>query len=167
MAISRVKKEELVSGMTTMVRDAGSVVFVKFQGLKVNDANELRKKLQAENVGLTVTKKTLLKRALEANNVAGELPALDGAVAIAYGKDLLSPAREVHAFYKTHKDELSIIGGVFEGKYMNAAEMSVIATIPSRETLIAQILMLIQSPIRGFAVAVSEIAKTKRNHKLT
>lgn len=161
MAISRAKKEELVSGMTSMVRDAGSVVFVKFQGLKVNDANELRKKLQAENVGLTVTKKTLLKRVLEANGVTGVLPALDGAVAIAYGTDLLAPAREVHAFSKTHKDELSIIGGVFEGKYMTGTEMSAIATIPSRETLIAQILMLIQSPIRGFAVAVSEIAKQK------
>lgn len=161
MAISRAKKGELVSGITTMVRDAGSVVFVKFKGLKVNNANELRKKLQTESVGFTVTKKTLLKRALEANKVSGVLPELDGAVAIAYGKDLLIPAREVHAFYKTHKDELSIIGGVFEGKYMTATEMSAIATIPSRETLIAQILMLIQSPISGFAVAVSEIAKQK------
>jgi len=161
MAISRAKKSELVSGITTMVRDAGSVVFVKFQGLKVNHANELRKKLQVESVGLTVTKKTLLKRALDANNVSGVQPELAGAVAIAYGKDLLIPAREVHAFYKTHKDELSIIGGVFEGKYMTASEMSAIATIPSRETLIAQILMLIQSPISGLAVAVSEIAKQK------
>lgn len=161
MAISRAKKEELVEGMTTMVRDAKSVVFVKFKGLKVNDANELRKKLTSEKIGLTVTKKTLLKRALEANSVAGELPELEGAVAIVYGEDLLAPAREVHAFYKTHKDELSIIGGVFEGKYMSGLEMSAIATIPSRETLIAQIIMLMQSPIRGFTVAVSEIAKKK------
>lgn len=161
MPISRAKKEQLVESATGSIKNASSVVFVKFQGLKVNDANELRKKLKAENVGLTVTKKTLLKRALTATNVAGEMPELDGAVAIAYGTDLLAPAREVHAFAKTHKNELAIIGGVFEGKYMNAAEMSAIATIPSRETLIAQIIMLIQSPLRGFAVAVSEIAKKK------
>lgn len=161
MAISRAKKVELVENVTTKVRDAGSVVFVKFKGLRVNDANELRKKLKAEKVDFTVTKKTLLKRALEANGVSGAQPELEGAIAIAYGKDLLAPAREVHAFYKTHKDELSIVGGVFEGKYMNAAEMSAIATIPSRETLIAQILILIQSPIVSFTVAVSEIAKKK------
>lgn len=161
MAISRAKKDTLVGELTSKVRDSKSIVFVKFKGLKVNDSNELRKKLKSENVGLTVIKKTLLKRALGANNVLGELPELEGAVAIAYGEDLLAPAREVHAFYKTHKDELSIIGGVFEGKYMSGTEMSAIATIPSRETLIAQILMLIQSPIRGFTVAVSEIAKKK------
>lgn len=161
MAISRAKKGELVDEITSKVRDSKSVVFVKFKGLKVNDANEFRKKLQSEKIGFSVTKKTLLKRALGANNVLGDSPELEGAVAIAYGEDLLAPAREVHAFYKTHKDEISIVGGVFEGKYMNAAEMSAIATIPSRETLIAQIIMLMQSPLRGFTVAVSEIAKKK------
>ena len=161
MAISKAKKVELVSAFSEKLKGAQSVVFVKTKGLRVNDANELRKTLTSFSIGLTVTKKTLLKRALDAQKVTGEQPALDGEVAIAYGADLLAPAREVYAFQKTHKDEVSILGGVFEGRYMNASEMMSIATIPSRETLIAQILNLIQSPIRGFTVAVSEIAKQK------
>lgn len=161
MAISKAKKVELVQAFSEKLKGAQSVVFVKTKGLRVNDANELRKSLTSFSIGLTVTKKTLLKRALDAQKVTGEQPDLDGEVAIAYGADLLAPAREVYAFQKTHKDEISILGGVFEGRYMNASEMMSIATIPSRETLIAQILNLIQSPIRGFAVAVSEIAKQK------
>ncbi len=161
MAITKAKKVELVQDFSQKVAQAKSVVFVKTKGLTVNDSNELRKKLTEEKIGMTVTKKTLLKRVLNAQQIAGDMPSLDGEVAMVYGADLLAPARESYAFYKTHKESFSILGGVFEGKYMNAAEMSAIATIPSRETLIAQVLMLIQSPIRGFTVAVSEIAKQK------
>lgn len=163
MAISRQKKVELVSSFTDMVQAAKSVVFVKFRGLKVNDANVLRKTLTRNNVGLTVTKKTLLKRALEANKVEGELPALEGEIAIAYGEDLLSPAREVYAFQKIHKDALAIVGGVFEGKYMNAAEMTAVATIPPKETLIGMFANVINSPIQRFAVALSQVASKKGN----
>lgn len=163
MAISRQKKVELVSSFTEMVQAAKSVVFVKFRGLKVNDANVLRKALTHNGVGLTVTKKTLLKRALEANKIEGELPALDGEVAIAYGTDLLAPAREVFTFQKLHKDALAIVGGVFEGKYMNASQMLAIATIPPREVLIGMFANVINSPIQRFAVALSEVAKKKGN----
>jgi len=163
MAITKAKKVELVQGFSEKLASAQSVVFVKTRGLRVNDANELRKKLKLEGIGMTVTKKTLLKRALDAHKVTGDMPALDGEIAMVYGADLLAPARESYAFYKTHKDVFSILGGVFEGRYMNAAEMSAIATIPSRDTLLAQIIMLMQSPLSGFAVAVSEIAKQKES----
>jgi large subunit ribosomal protein L10 len=161
MPITLDKKKSLVSGLENSLKGAKSVVFVKFDKLTVADVNSLRRGLQKESVGYVVAKKTLLKRALGVGGITGELPEMPGQVAIAYGEDLLAPAREVLAFQKTHKDNISIIGGVFEGKYMNQEEMMSIATIPPLQTLRAMFVNIINSPIQRFAVALDQIAAAK------
>ena len=161
MALKKEKKVEIVTDLEKSLKGTKSVVFVKFDKLKVAEANKLRRSLQKENIGYFVSKKTLLKRALLGEKITGELPELHGQVAIAYSDDLIAPAREVYAFQKTHKDNISIVGGVFEGKYMNALEMLSIATIPPLQTLRAMFVNLINSPIQRFAVVVNAIAEKK------
>jgi len=161
MPITLEKKKKLVAGLEESLKDANSVVFVKFDKLKVADVNTLRRNLQANNVGYVVAKKTLLKRALGSHGVEGELPEMPGQIAIAYSEDLLAGAREVFAFQKTHKDNISIVGGVFEGKYMDSASMMSIATIPPLQTLRGMFVNLINSPIQRFAVVLDQIAQTK------
>lgn len=161
MSITLAKKKELVSGLEKSLKGAGSVVFVKFNKLMVADANNLRRKLQGQEVGYTVAKKTLLKRALDAQKIEGKLPEIPGQIAIAYGEDLITPSREVFNFAKEHKDNIEIVGGVFERKYMNASEMMSIATIPPMQTLRAMFVNLINSPIQRFAVALNAIAEKK------
>ena len=102
----------------------------------------------------------LLKRALD-GKASGEIPTLAGEVAIAYSKDTTASPREIYNFQKTHKGILSILGGIFEGKFVNAEKMTEIAMIPSREILYAQFVNLINSPIQRFAVVLDQIA----NHK--
>src|SRR3970282_684602 len=130
---------------------AVSVVFVNFRGLNVADATELRRKLRSLDIGYTVSKKTLLKRALSAKNFEGEIPSLEGEIAVAYpskeGIDELAPAREVYRFHHDHKDAIRLAGGVFDGKYMDAKAMLSLATIPGRDVLIGQFVSLINSPI--------------------
>jgi large subunit ribosomal protein L10 len=159
MPITLDKKKELVVSLEKALKGANSVVFVKFDKLQVADVNTLRRSLQAEKVGYQVAKKTLLKRALTTQGVTGELPEIGGQVAIAFGEDLLAPAREVFNFQKKHKDNISIIGGVFEGKYMNASEMMSIANIPPLQVLRGMFVNLINSPIQRFAVVVNAIAE--------
>jgi large subunit ribosomal protein L10 len=159
MPITLDKKKELVVSLEKALKGANSVVFVKFDKLQVADVNTLRRSLQAEKVGYQVAKKTLLKRALTTQGVTGELPEIGGQVAIAFGEDLLAPAREVFNFQKKHKDNISIIGGVFEGKYMNASEMMSIANIPALQVLRGMFVNLINSPIQRFAVVVNAIAE--------
>ena len=161
MAISKDKKISLISEVSVKVRDAQSIVFVGFKKLSVKETIELRRTLRSENVGFTVLKKTLLKRVLEEQNNTGEYPELPGEVAIAYSTDLLSPARLVHEFSKTHKEQIVILGGVFEGKYMDREQMTGIATIPPREVLLSQIAYLLKSPIQRLAIGINEVAKTK------
>jgi len=161
MPITLQKKKELVASLDKSLKGANSVVFVKFDKLKVDDANTLRRILQSQDVGYQVAKKTLLKRALATHKFTGDLPEIPGQVAIAYGADLLAGAREVYGFQQKHKDNISIVGGIFEGKYMNAMEMMSIATIPPLQTLRGMFVNLINSPIQRFAVVLDQIAQTK------
>lgn len=161
MPITLNKKKELVAGLEKSIKGAGSVVFVKFDKLTVMDANELRRSLQSNEVGYVVAKKTLLKRALEASKKEGDLPEMPGQVAIAYGQDLLAPSREVFNFAKSHKENVEIIGGIFEDKYMNASEMMSIATIPPLQILRGMFVNLINSPIQKLAIALDQIAEAK------
>jgi large subunit ribosomal protein L10 len=161
MPITLDKKKELVAGLEKSLKGANSIVFVKFNKLTVSDVNALRRGLQEEKVGYMVSKKSLLKRAMDAQGYTGEMPEMLGQTAIAFSEDLLASAREVFAFAKTHKENVEIIGGVFEGKYMNASEMLSIATIPPLQTLRGMFVNLINSPIQRFAVVLDQIALAK------
>lgn len=154
------KKEEMIKELSTALKTAPSVVFVNFHGMNVADETVLRTDLRNQGVSYKVSRKTLLKRVL--NGVAtGEMPALTGEVAIAYSADQIAPSREVFNFQKTHKGVLSILGGIFDGKFVDGAYMTEIATIPTREVLLSKVAFLLQSPMQRLAIAVNEVAKTK------
>ncbi len=155
------KKEEMVKELEKAVKDSGTVVFVNFHGLKVSDETILRRDLRNQGVNYKVSRKTLLKRALN-GKAAGELPELSGEVAIAYSADQIAGAREIYNFQKNHKGILNILGGIFDGKFIDSVKMTEIAMIPSREVLYAQFVNLINSPIQCFAVVLNQIANSKK-----
>lgn len=159
MAITRQKKEEIVEKIRQGVKDAKTIVFAKFKGLTVAEQNELRKALRAQAVGYTVAKKSLLKRGLDSANFAGEMPALEGEIAVAYGQDELAPARELATFVKKFAEHLAFAGGVFEGTYVSKDEIAAIAAIPGLEALRAQFVQLINSPLQRFAVVLNAKAE--------
>ncbi|MDD5050892.1 MAG: 50S ribosomal protein L10 [Candidatus Pacebacteria bacterium] len=161
MPITKAKKKEILTKLEKSVKDSQSLVFVNFHGMTVANVTELRKKLTKEGIGYTVAKKTLMRKALETAGIAGELPVLNGEVAIAYGADAIAPAREILVFQKKFDKKLSMLGGVFEKRYMNQSEIMGIATIPGREQLLGMFVNVINSPIQGFVVALDAIAKKK------
>jgi large subunit ribosomal protein L10 len=117
--------------------------------------------LKDENVGLFVAKKSWMVKAFEGSKATGVMPDLDGEVALAYGDDIVAPAREIYAFQKEYKDAIKIIGGVFEGVFTDAAHMVSIAAIPPQKTLYAMFVNVINSPIQGLVIGLDEIAKKK------
>jgi large subunit ribosomal protein L10 len=161
MAITRAKKEETVAKLEGALKTAKTLVFAKFKGLTVAEQNEMRKALRAQNVGYSVAKKTLIKRALANAGYEGALPELEGEIALVSGDDELAPARETAVFVKKFGDHLSFAGGVFGGKYVGRDEIVSIAAIPGMETLRAMFAQVINSPRQRFAVVLSEVAKTK------
>ncbi len=161
MARTKVQKKEILEKLEVIVKDAKSIVFVNFHGLNVAHTTQVRRKLKSEKVGFFVSKKSLTRKALEGMKFAGTLPELVGEVGVAYGADLIAPAREVYEFQKKHKGNIAILGGVFEGKFMSKEEMLGIALIPSQKTLQAMFVNVINSPIQGFVMALDQIAKKK------
>jgi large subunit ribosomal protein L10 len=160
MPLLKSKKEEIIKDLSNVMDDSSSVVFVNYHGLKATQETALRRDLRDQGVSYRVSRKTLLKRAMQEKGY-GDLPSLDGEVAIAYSKDATAPAREIYNFQKTHKGMMNILGGVFEGKYVDGPRMMEIAMIPSREVLLSKIAFLFKAPIQKLAIGLSEVAKKK------
>lgn len=161
MPISKGKKTEIIGKVSDVLKDSKSVVFFNFKKFSVKNTIEMRRALRESKVGYMVAKKTLAKRAFDEAKIAGEMPVIVGETAMAYSADLIAPAREVFNFQKKYKENLAIVGGIFDGKYMSKEEMMAIALIPSQQTLYAQFVNVINSPIQGLVVALDAIAKKK------
>ena len=161
MPITKTKKDEIFGKIKDAAKVAKSIVFVKFNGLPVADTTAMRKELREKNIKYYVAKKTITAKALDEGKFEGALPELPGEIALAWGDDLIAPAREVYAFAKIYPEKVSIVGGVFEGKFMAQSEMMEIATIPGMQTLYAQFVNVINSPIQKLVVALDAIAAKK------
>jgi len=158
MAVSKQKKSEVLEKLKKVVNDSVSMVFVNFHGLPVSDASKIRRALREKNVGYTVAKKTLTRKALESQKIDGEMPEMPGELGIVFGSDLLDPAREIYEFQKKLDKKIQIVGGVFEGRFMNQSEMISVAQIPGLHTLHAQFVNLINSPIQRLVIGLNAIA---------
>lgn len=129
MAITKAKKEEILTRLTEIKNEADSIVFVHFSGLPVKDSTLMRTALRKEGVGLFVAKKTLMKRVFD-GSYEGTMPELDGEIAVAYSADAIAPAQNIKEFTAKYKDNLSIVGGIFQGVFKTQEEMIEIASIP-------------------------------------
>lgn len=161
MPRTKADKSEIIEKVKKIADEAKTLVFVNFHGIRVADATKIRRKLKSEDVGLFVAKKSLTRKAFEGSKVTGTMPPLDGEVALAYGADIIAPARLIYAFQKEYKDAIKIIGGVFEGAFADAAHMMSIAAIPPQKTLYAMFANVINSPIQGLVIGLDQIAKKK------
>ncbi len=161
MAITKAKKQEVIAKVTDALADASSVVFARFNKLSVADTSAMRKKMKEEGVGYYVAKKTLIRLALADKGYEGTLPELPGEIAMVWSADATAPARTVFEHGKKHKGAISIVGGVFEGSYADAAKMTAIATIPPLPVLRGMFVNVINSPIQSLVIALDAVAKKK------
>ncbi len=124
------------------------LVFTTFTGLKVSDDQALRRSLKQAKVSYVAVKKTLLKKALEQAGLSVEVATSVGNLSLATSDESLVAAKEVFAFSKKNEG-LQIVGGIFEGKYLSAAEVKVLATVPSRTELYGQLVGVLSNPLRN------------------
>jgi large subunit ribosomal protein L10 len=160
MAITKNKKKEILDKLKSVI-DKKSVVFLNFHGLPVTESSEIRKELRGKDVSYFVAKKTLIKKAFEESKVDGQMPQLDGEVAIVYGDDETTSPREIFAYQKKFSGKVNMLGGVFDNKFLNKSEIEEIALIPSLHVLRGMFVNVINSPIQGFAMAIKAIADKK------
>ena len=152
-------KKPVVEEISEKIKDAQAVVLVDHRGLTVAQDTELRKKLRAEGVTYKVYKNTMMNFAFQGTDFEQLKDLLNGPSAMAVSAtDPAAPARVLYEFAKKAK-ALEIKGGVIEGKFYDAAAMTDIATIPSKEVLLSRLLGSMQSPITNFARVIKQIAE--------
>lgn len=160
MAITKAKKQDILAKLDGVKNDSDSIVFVKFNGMTVNDTTAMRADLRQQGIGFFVAKKTLMKRAFD-GTFEGEMPELEGEIAVAYSADPMAPAQKIKEFTAKYKDNLAIAGGVFQGVYKDSAEMTEIASIPGIQVLRGMFVNVINSPIQGLVLGLNAIADKK------
>ncbi len=160
MAITKDKKKSILEKLDG-IKNSESIVFVNFKGLPVSETTAMRRDLSKSDVAYYVAKKTLVKKAFAEAGIDGDMPNLEGELAVVYGNDATGPAREIFAFQKKYDGKISILGGIFEHKFMDKVQMEEVAKIPSMHVLRGMFVNVINSPIQGFAMAIKAIADKK------
>ena len=152
-------KQPIVAEISELLDGAQSVVLADYRGLTVEQDTALRKQLREAGVTYKVYKNTMLNFAAKGTDFESLSPHLEGPTAIAVSKeDATAPARILFNFAKS-ADALELKAGVVEGTYYDQDGIKVIATVPSREELLAKFLGSIQSPITNFARVIKQIAE--------
>jgi len=153
-------KKLVVEEIQSKIATSSSTVVVEYRGLSVAQLTTLRRKLRAENIEFKVYKNSMSQRAAEASGYSDLAATLSGPNAMAFSEDAVAPARVLAEFAKKNK-ALIIKSGVIEGRVVDAAGLSTIATLPNRDGMISMLLGMFQSPVRNFAYALQQIADQK------
>ncbi|MDR5660018.1 50S ribosomal protein L10 [Serpentinicella sp. ANB-PHB4] len=156
-------KKQAVEEITEKLQKSAAAVIVDYRGLKVEQLTELRKKFREEGLEYKVYKNTLMRMAAKNANMDEMVEGLVGpnAVVLSYD-DPVAPARIANEFAKQNKD-LELKFGVVEGTFYGEEKLKDLASIPSREVLIAKLLGSLKAPVSNFAYLVKAIADSKES----
>src|SRR3989338_1507821 len=163
MAKTKAQKSEIISKMEKAFKNASSADLVHFTKISVAEKPALRRSFGTDGISYTVAKKTLIRRALDKMGLEHKDMPLEGEVAIAYdsqkaGDPTVAARRVIEFVKKLGAEKLSILGGIFEGRFVGQNEMREIATIPTLQSLRGMFVNVISSPMRGLVIALSAIA---------
>lgn len=160
MSLQRSEKEAVISEVSRLVAKAQTLVLAEYRGITVADMTKLRVQARSNGVRLSVLKNTLARRAVAGSAfdvVAGQMT---GPLIYGFSEDAVAAAKVVAEFAKTN-DKLVIRAGAFAGKALDVNGVKQLASIPSKEVLLAQLCGLLMSPISRTAVVLSALAAKK------
>lgn len=173
--LTRAQKSQIIDELTEKTKASKSVLMVDFSGLKVSEANELRKSLREAGIEMKAAKKTLVQRILKNAGINDfnvfQFPA---SIALIFSSEEgMVASKSVYEFSKKLKDRaFKILGGFMDGRFINAEMVVTLAKLPSREVLLSQLLYVLnsmpralvgvlQGNLRKLVFALDAIAKTK------
>jgi large subunit ribosomal protein L10 len=151
--MKKAEKEQLVTELRDKLKSAQSLYYTDFTGLNVKRMTELRRRLKRAGVDYVVIKNTLALRAVNESGLVGEK--LKGPTGLVVGKDPVAAARVLTEFAKEFEDRPSMKGGLLQGKAINNAQVKRMASLPSREQMLADLAASMQSPMAAFVGALS------------
>lgn len=154
--MNRTEKQQAVEQMHEAWSKAKAGIVAHYRGLTVEQLSGLRRALREGDATFKVVKNTLAKRALEQTPFSVVEGLLTGPTAIIYGEDPVGMAKAVSEFAKSN-EALAIQGGVLDGKLIDQAAITALASLPPREVLLARVLAGINAPISSFVRTLAEV----------
>jgi large subunit ribosomal protein L10 len=153
------EKEALVKEIETLAKKSASILIVGYQKMTVKELSTLRRNLRKNTSQFGVYKNTLVRRAAANLGVKddGLTGALNGANGFIFASDALEISKIVVKFSKNN-EKLVLKGAIQDGKFIDAAQVKVLASLPGRQQLLSMLASALQGPIRKLAVAVKAVA---------
>lgn len=165
MPLTRAQKEEIIVGIKQLFADSEIAIFLNFHGLSVKDGMRMRRDFRNQDMRYRVMKKSLLARAI-GDLFGKKSPELKGEIGVVFGHDPLAVSKEVVRVAKAIK-ALTVQGGWWEnapsslslGGWVDVRQIVALAAIPSREVLLAQLVMMLNTPMRNMAEVLAGIPR--------
>lgn len=151
--MKRNDKEQLVTDLTTKIKGAKALYYTDFTGLNVKRMTDLRRKLKKAGVEYVVIKNTLALRSVNESGLVGAR--LKGPTGLIISKDPVSAAKIVTDFAKENEQRPALKGGMLDGVSIDEAQVKKLASMPSREQMLAELAAGLQSPLAAFVGALN------------
>jgi large subunit ribosomal protein L10 len=149
------EKDKLVADLKNKLKGAKALYYTDFTGLNVKRMTELRRRLRKANVEYVVIKNTLALRAVNESGLVGTR--LKGQTGLVIAKDAVAAAKVLADFAKENDQRPSVKGGLLDGKTLNVAQVKKLASMPSREHMLADLGAGLQSPMAAFVGALNGV----------
>jgi len=160
LSLNRSEKQAVIDEVTGLAAKAQTLVMAEYRGITVADMTKLRTDARSKGVTLSVLKNTLARRAVAGSTFEIVGDQMTGPLIYGFSVDATAAAKVVADFAKTN-DKLVIRGGAYGGKALDVNGVKALASIPSKEVLLAQLCGLLMSPISRTAVVLGALAAKK------
>lgn len=160
MGLNLNDKKAVVAEVSAQVATAQTIVLAEYRGIEVGDLTVLRKKARESGVYLRVLKNTLVRRAVADTAFAGLAEHMVGPLIYSVSEDPVAAAKVLNDFAKTN-DKLVLKAGAYAGNVLDKAGVQALASIPSREELLARLLGVMLAPLSGMAGVMAALAKKR------
>jgi len=150
------EKQATVARLNEAVAGSSSILVAEFSQLSANDMNELRRQVSDADAELVVVKNRLFRLALAGTEAESLAELMTGPRAIIFcNSDAVAPAGAVARFAADHDNAIALKGGFAEGKVLDEEQANYMATLPSRDELLAHVVGGISAPITGLVFTLS------------
>lgn len=162
MSLNRSEKEAVVAQVQSLAAKAQTLVMAEYRGISAGAVTELRVKAREQGVSLRVLKNTLVRRAVAGTPFEVASEKMIGPLIYGFSEDAVAAAKVLADFAKGN-EVLVLKAGVYEGKVLDANDVKQLASIPSKEVLLAQLMGLMQSPVSSLARVLAALAQQKES----
>ena len=160
MSLNRNEKAAVVTDVAAQVARSQTLALAEYRGLTVEHLNALRRQARDKGVYLHVLKNTLARRAVAGTPFEVASGAMVGPLIYGFSEDAVAAAKVIADFAKGN-DKLVVKAGAYAGKALNAEGVKALASIPTKEVLLAQLAGLLKSPISRTARVLAALAEKK------